>query len=82
MVCSDKDAWLFASDDNFPPWPVFVGRPSDLSVVIAECRYFEYAVASPALDWIIFENHHNSLIAAGYPVVSRLRQMLDDVELM
>lgn len=75
IVCPDIEAWLFASDDQAPPWPVFAGTPSVLSAVIGECRYFEYAIVSPTLDWIIFENHHNILVATGEPVASRLHQL-------
>jgi hypothetical protein len=74
IICPDADVWLFASDDEDPPWPVFSGRPSEFSAVIAECRHFEYALASPSLDWIVFETHHNILVAAGEPVASRLQQ--------
>lgn len=75
-LCPDMEAWLFASDDEFAPWPVFSGTPSVFSAIIGECHYFEYAIASPSLDWIIFDNHHNILIATGEPVASRLQKFL------
>ena len=73
IICPDQEVWLFASDDEFPPWPVFVGRPADLAKVIGECHYFEYLVVSPSLDWAVIENHHNTFFAIGEPVASKLK---------
>ena len=73
-ICPDEPAWLIASDDEDQPWPVFIGTPKDLVRVIGECRHFEYSVASPRLEWLVMENHHNVMIAVGEPPAGRLAQ--------
>lgn len=71
-ICPDQEAWLFASDDELSPWPVFVGRPADIAKIIGECHYFEYLVVSPSLDWAVIENHDNTFFAIGEPVATQL----------
>jgi hypothetical protein len=73
-VCPDQEAWLFASDDEFPPWPVFIGHSKDIAKILDECPYFEYLVVSPSLEWAVIENHHNTFFAVGEPVATRLAE--------
>ena len=74
LICPDEPAWLIASDDEDPPWPVFIGMPKDLVRVIGECHHFEYSVASPRLEWLVIENHHSEVIAVGEPAAGKLAQ--------
>lgn len=52
--------WLFDTDTDA------------LVHVLGEHHLFEYAVVGRHLEWLVAENHHNTLFAVGEPVVSRL----------
>ena len=46
-----------------------------MQAIIGECPPFEYYIASPHLDWLIGENHHNVIFAVGETVVHNLSQI-------
>lgn len=48
--------------------------PETIEAILGECPGFEYAVVGKQFSWILIENHHNCLIAAGEPVMTSLQQ--------
>jgi hypothetical protein len=44
---------------------VFECAPAVAAALIGECPYFEYALVDRGLAWLVIENHHDVLIAAG-----------------
>jgi hypothetical protein len=58
--------WLIAGlDDDDPQRVVVQCTPVDATAIIGECPAFEYALVDEDLTWIVIENHHDVLIAAG-----------------
>jgi hypothetical protein len=53
---------------------VFECTPATASALIGECPGFEYAVVDPALEWMVIEDHHDVLIAAG-DAIARLSRL-------
>lgn len=58
-------ALMFATDDEPAPWPCVSGSCDSLVRIIREQRFFEYFIVDPQLKWIVFDTHHNVLIAFG-----------------
>jgi len=57
---------LFATDDSLPPWPCVCGTSTALIDMLREQRFFEYFIVDPELNWIVFDTHHNVLMAYGH----------------
>ena len=72
-ICPSGPAYLFATDDGFPPWPVFRGDAFNFERILAECYAFEYAIVSEDMSWMVLENHHNVIVGIGAGVVESLR---------
>jgi hypothetical protein len=53
----------------------FRGDLDSILLVIGDCPYFEYCIFPSDLCWLVGENHHGSLFAAGEPVTSRLASL-------
>jgi hypothetical protein len=53
---------------------LFECTPATASALIGECPGFEYAVVDPALKWMVIEDHHDVLIAAG-DAIARLSRL-------
>lgn len=57
--------YVATTDDEPPPWPVLNVRAGvSLPDIIGEMQYLEYFVFSEDLSRIIFDTHHNVLIAS------------------
>ena len=72
-ICPDGPAYLLATDDRFPPWPVFRGSASEFDRILGECHAFEYAIVSEDMSWMVLENHHNVLIGIGSGAVDSVK---------
>ena len=70
---SRSDCWLITGLEDAEK-PVFECTPASASAVLAECPAFEYALVDRALKWMVIENHHEVLIAAG-DAAGRLSQL-------
>lgn len=70
----ESDCWLITGLEDDEKG-VFECTPTLATAIIGECPGFEYALIDQALKWIVIENHHDTLIAAGdaIPRLSRLR---------
>jgi hypothetical protein len=67
--------WLIAGDCLDRSFVVCEGSIEDIRDVIGECFGFEYYVVPKDLDWLLCENHHDTLIAVGDAVRDRLIDM-------
>ena len=57
--------FMFVTDDEPPPWQGIAGGKDDLIELLREQRFFEYWIAGGEGRWIVFDTHHNTLLAAG-----------------
>jgi len=62
---SGADSILFVTDEEPPPWPCFVAPASALTDLLREQRMCEFCLVDAGMSWIVFDNHHNALIALG-----------------
>lgn len=63
----NEQAWLFAEEtlnEQSKKW-VFEGRVREFQQILGECYLFEYYIVSKRGEWLVAENHHNVLFAAG-----------------
>jgi hypothetical protein len=63
---------LFAGCDE-TPCCAYRGTVGAIAAVLGYCPFFEYCIIPCGVDWLVYENHHGSLMAIGEPVASRLR---------
>ena len=70
----ESPAWFISglTDDEKS---VFECAPALVPAIIGECPCFEYAVVDRQLKWIVIENHHDVVIAAGPSAVERLDRL-------
>jgi hypothetical protein len=57
--------YLVITDDESPPWMAVAGLWGDICHLLEENRYFESFVVNDACTWVVFDTHHNQLIALG-----------------
>jgi hypothetical protein len=69
--------WFIAEEDRLPFYPVFEMTPSDASLILGECYAFEYYLVSKNFDWLIGENHHDTMFAVGDDVSATLSTVSD-----
>jgi hypothetical protein len=60
-----EKVWFVAEDDELPYFPVYDATPAIAQRIIAECYGFEYYLIAKDLSWLLCENHHDLVIAAG-----------------
>ena len=72
-ICPSGPAYLFVTNDEFPPWPVFRGDASDFERILGECPLFEYAIVSEDMSWMVLENHHSVFVGIGAEVVESIK---------
>lgn len=65
LIDLHSDAVLVVTDDEQPPWPVYAGNTQDLVEMLRGCRFFEYILATPDLNQVVFDTHLNSLVVVG-----------------
>ena len=78
---------LFVTDDGEEPWPVFQGKLGIIIDMLYQQSFFEYFISADDFSWLIFDNHHNSLVISGElideacleGIAVRLRQYLTDL---
>ena len=69
--------WFIAEEDRLPFYPVFEMTPSNASLILGECYGFEYYLVSKNFDWLICENHHDTMFAVGDDVSATLSTVSD-----
>jgi hypothetical protein len=60
-----EPVYLFVTDDDPPPWLCLSGPLQALVEMLNELRFFEYFIIDQSMRWIVFDTHHNALIAHG-----------------
>ncbi len=66
MIKNDNQlVYLFVTDDEPEPWPVFRGTLHDIGILLAGMWRFEYFLSDKYFSWLIFDTHHNDLLVAG-----------------
>lgn len=58
-------AFLFVTDDDPPPWVCVSGPPQALIGLLAQLRFVECFMVDEAVNWVIFDTHHNMLVGCG-----------------
>ncbi len=61
----NQKIYLFVTDDDPEPWPVFIGNVIDIGRLLAELWRFEYFLTDENFSWVIFDTHHNTLVVSG-----------------
>lgn len=56
--------WLVLESDS-KDYPVYRVAPSQLSVLLGECSFFEYYLVDLKFKWIIADTDHNAVVVAG-----------------
>jgi hypothetical protein len=56
---------LVVTDDEPRPWPVFEGETRKVWELISNLRVFEYFITTEDSRSVVFDTHHNALVAAG-----------------
>ena len=62
LPASSAPLYLFVTDDEAPPWPCVCAPKSVLAELVREHRFFEYFVVDAALEQIVFDTHHDTLV--------------------
>lgn len=75
LLASKPVIYLGVTDDEEGPWPVIVGDSRTICALLREVRFFEYFVADPDFNWVVFDTHHNELVVVGERV-SAAREMV------
>jgi hypothetical protein len=65
LVPAESKIRLVITDDEPRPWRVFEGEARKILTLLRELRFFEYFIASEDCRSVIFDTHHNALVAAG-----------------
>ena len=61
----NEEAYLFVTDDEWPPWTGLRGGLSAIAAMLRELSFFEYFVVGLEMTWIVFDTHHNTLVGYG-----------------
>jgi len=72
----EAKVWLVVEDDNEPFYPVYDVKPDIIGQIIGECFAFEYYIIDKNKEWLLCENHHNTLIGIGDKLRERNRNRL------
>lgn len=72
-LCPAESCYLMPLEDHGVD--IYESTPDVIATILGECPYFEYAVVSKRLEWLLIENHHDVLIGVGAEVEARLAQV-------
>lgn len=59
----EKVLLMIESDSKF--YPIFKCNPKLIPTVLNECYWFEYYIIDLEHNWLICENHHNTIFVTG-----------------
>ncbi|WP_089727412.1 DUF6756 family protein [Candidatus Thiosymbion oneisti] len=65
LVGRAGSVFLVPTDDENPPWPIFIGHIEKIIDLLRELRFFEYFITDKNNTWIVFDTHHNTLVVSG-----------------
>jgi hypothetical protein len=60
-----EQIYFVPTDDEPNTWPVYFGTCKEVIGLLREMWRFEYILVGKEIDWLIFDTHHNSLVAVG-----------------
>ena len=67
--------WFIAEDDQLPFFPVFESNVQSISQIVGECYGFEYYIVQKQFEWLICENHHDTLFGIGKVVEMKIKAL-------
>jgi hypothetical protein len=65
LLSAERVIRLVVTDDEPRPWIVFEGEARRMLDILRGLRFFEYFIASEDCRWVVFDTHHNALVATG-----------------
>lgn len=65
VLPEQSDLTLVVTNESARPLGAVRGSAEQLRDIIANCRFFEFAIVPSNLEWIVFDTHHNALVGAG-----------------
>ena len=65
LVPAESKIRLVITDDEPRPWRVFEGEARKFWALLRKLRFFEYFIATEDCRSVVFDTHHNALLAAG-----------------
>jgi hypothetical protein len=74
LIGKSESVFLIPTDDESPPWPVFVGNIDKIIDLLRNLRFFEYFLMDKNGIWAVFDTHDNSLVVIG-ALVDRARKI-------
>jgi hypothetical protein len=67
--------WFMVEDDMQPFYPIFETTPQFIAQIIGECFAFEYYIIDKTKEWLLCENHHDSLIGVGKEIIEKIEKI-------
>lgn len=67
--------WFITEDDQLPFFPVFESNVQSVSQILGECYGFEYYIVQKQFEWLLCENHHDTLFGIGKVVEVRMKEL-------
>lgn len=67
----DKEVYFIPHEEK--ETKVYLSNPETITKVLGECAAFEYSIVGKKLDWIITENHHDTIVVVGEKAKSLLK---------
>jgi len=68
-----EKVWFVAEEDQLSFYPIYEATPENIVKVIGECFAFEYYVIPKSKEWLLCENHHNTVIGSGDIIVKNMQ---------
>ena len=68
-----EKVWFVAEEDEMPFYPIYEGTPESIVRIIGECYSFEYYIIPKSKEWLLCENHHNTVIGSGESIVNKMQ---------
>ena len=68
--------WFIAEDDQLPFYPVYESNVQSIPQIVGKCYGFEYYIVQKQFDWLLCDNHHDTLIGVGKAVEMRIKALV------
>jgi hypothetical protein len=72
LLKDDEEYWFIASEEHSGTKWLCEAKGSSIVEVLREMHHFEYYIVEKKLKWLLGENHHGDLFAAGDEMPKRL----------
>jgi len=74
LITNSEPVYFIPTDDECPPWPIFLGNRDKIVELVRELRYFEFILTDKNITWAVFDTHHNSIVVVG-DLMNRAREI-------